>query len=150
MHHLHILLCVCVQATASDSLFWMLMALPALFLAWYVPPLTSLPAIFLSLFHPYRAFACSILAVLYLSFSATCSGACQGDVCGAAIGRQVSAPQPRVRVLRACRCRIARACLLRHEDGQAPCYSVIELCIISAARGRLSRGFWAHIVAFMR
>ena len=49
--------------------------------------------------------------------------------------RQASAPQPRV--LRACRRRIAWACLLRHEDGQAPCCSVIALCVISAARGRL-------------
>ncbi|KJA16090.1 hypothetical protein HYPSUDRAFT_323825 [Hypholoma sublateritium FD-334 SS-4] len=53
-------------ATASDSSFWMLMALPALFLAW--------------------AFACSILAVLYLSFSASCAGPCQSDACGTAIG----------------------------------------------------------------
>ena len=79
--------CACVQATASDSPFWMLMALPALFLAWYVAPLASLHAIFLRLLHLQKAFACSILAVLYLSFSATCSGPCQGDACGAAIGK---------------------------------------------------------------
>ncbi len=76
-----------VQATASDSPFWMLMALPALFLAWYVPPLASLHAMFLNLLDLHRAFVCSILAVLYLSFSATCSGTCQGDACGAAIGK---------------------------------------------------------------
>ncbi len=34
------------------------MALPALFLAWYVPPLASLHAMFLNLLDLHRAFVC--------------------------------------------------------------------------------------------
>lgn len=112
------------------------MALPALFLTWYVSPLASLCAIFLSPRFTTQGIRMQRPGGAVLVIQRFLRGAVPKR-CLRDSHRHAAIHQPRV--FRPCRRCIAWTCLLCHEDGQRPCYAVNALGSMRLA-GELYRG----------